>query len=140
MPVLFWACMKWDSEEHKFLFDSSEPLYLAGFYRNAFYLPAVRKMNPLVCDQAPCTRLQPIHDRMPVFDWSKADVLAYGITDVTFRKNYLLKRCPDFTHNCSRKPKRRQTSCFCPTAFFSELRLNKHKGPSCHDTKKLIFQ
>ncbi|MCR1927382.1 SOS response-associated peptidase [Enterococcus gallinarum] len=83
---------EWDSDKHKFLFDSSEPLYLAGFYRN-HSTTSGSEDESIILTTKPNATIAPIHDRMPVL-LSKADVLPW-ITDVTFARNYLLQTMPD---------------------------------------------
>ena len=113
---------EWDSDKHKFLFDSSEPLYLAGFYRN-HSTASGSEDESIILTTKPTATIAPIHDRMPVL-LSKADVLPW-ITDVTFARNYLPKRCLIFTHNLFRKPKRRQKNLLLLTAFLASDGFNK---------------
>ena len=72
--------------------DDSEPLYLAGFYRN-HSTASGSEDESIILTTKPNATIAPIHDRMPVL-LSKADVLPW-ITDVTFARNYLLQTMPD---------------------------------------------
>jgi putative SOS response-associated peptidase YedK len=79
-------------DKQKFLFDSSDPLYLAGFYRN-HSTASGSEDESIILTTKPNTVMAPIHDRMPVL-LTKADVLPW-LTDLTFARNYLNQTMPD---------------------------------------------